>query len=54
MNIMLARRRADKGKVVVGIRKLRVVGVNFVNQKRDLFAILVALWRPSCGLSVFT
>jgi hypothetical protein len=40
--------RAYKWKIVVRILELGIIGVDFVDEKGDCFAIFVALDGPTC------
>jgi hypothetical protein len=47
----VASRRADEGKIEVGILKLGVVGVNLVDEQWDVFLISIGIDRVACTIS---
>ena len=49
----MARRRADEGEIEVGILKLSIVGIDFVDEEWDVFLIAIGIDRIACdSLSV--
>ena len=42
-------RRAYKREIVVRILELGIIGVNFIDEDGDCFAIFVAFDRPACA-----